>query len=263
MSEQARVIARVENSIGWIVFSNVARHNAVTFEMWSELPRLLREHDQNPAVRVIVLTGDGDKAFVAGADISQFEQKRGSAEASAAYNEAVDFASSTLVECSKPTIAKIRGICVGGGLALALNCDLRFCSDNALFRMPAARLGLGYGFAGVKRMVDVLGPANASDLFFSARKFGAADALQIGFANRVFALDQLDQGVADYCALIAQNAPLTVAAAKASIRAASRDRAERDMSQVNAAIERCFTSEDYIEGRRAFMEKREAQFRGR
>jgi enoyl-CoA hydratase len=258
----AQLIARKEGAIGWIIFSNPTKLNAIAFEMWHGMAAALDEFVADREVRMIVLTGAGEKAFSAGADISQFETLRASGEALARYNATLKAASAALVDCPKPTLAKVRGICIGGGLALSLNCDLRFCADDAVFRMPAARLGLGYEYPGIKRMVEVIGAANASDLFFSARKIDAAEAYRIGLVSKVFPAAQFDTGFAEYCALIADNAPLTMAAAKRAIRESVKPDSERDMAKVIAMYEACFASEDYKEGRAAFKEKRQPKFRG-
>jgi len=259
----AELIARKENAVGWVLFSNPAKMNAVSHDMWMALPGKIAAFDADPEVRVIVVAGDGDKAFISGADISQFEKTRGSAEAQAIYNRAVVDAYEAPVQCSKPVVAKIRGICMGGGLGLAAACDVRIAADDAVFRMPAGRLGLGYNFTGIKRFVHLLGAAGTSDIFFSARKFDAADALAMGFVNRVVPVADLDREVAAYCELVAENAPLTLAAAKFAIRQTGLDPAARDLERATRMIEACFNSEDYREGRRAFMEKRKPKFTGK
>lgn len=259
----AELITRKENAIGWVIFSNPAKYNAVSHDMWMALPRAIAAFDADPGVRLIVITGDGDKAFISGADISQFEKARGSAEAQAIYNQAVVDAYEAPVNCSKPVIAKIRGICMGGGLGLAAACDVRIAAADAVFRMPAGRLGLGYNYTGIKRFTQIIGAAGTADIFFSARKFDAADALAMGFVNRVVPPADFDREVAAYCELIAENAPLTLAAAKFAIRQTGMDAAARDMDQAARMIEACFDSEDYREGRRAFMEKRKPNFQGR
>ena len=259
----AELIVRRAGGVGTVVFSNVAKHNAVTFEMWRAFPEVMGELGADPSIRVVVLQGDGERAFISGADISQFEQARASAEAQAAYNHAVDEAYEAPVRCPKPVIAKIRGICMGGGLGLAAACDLRMCSDDAVFRMPAARLGLGYNFPGVRRFMNLIGGANTADIFYSARKFDAADALRMGFVSRVLPLADLDREVDAWTALVAENAPLTVAAVKRAIREAFKDPQERDAETMNRMIAACFASDDYREGRRAFMEKRTPDFKGK
>jgi enoyl-CoA hydratase/carnithine racemase len=259
----AELITRKENAVGWVIFSNPTKFNAVSHDMWMALPEAIAAFDADPEVRMIVITGDGDKAFISGADISQFEKSRGSAEAQAVYNRAVVEAYEAPVQCSKPVVAKIRGICMGGGLGLAAACDVRIAAADAVFRMPAARLGLGYNYTGIKRFVQILGATNTSDIFFSARKFDAADALGMGFVNRVVPVADLDREVAAYCGLLAENAPLTMAAAKFAIRQTGLDSAARDLDQAARMIEVCFNSEDYREGRKAFMEKRKPNFTGK
>lgn len=259
----AELITRREGAVATVLFSNPAKLNAVTYDMWSAVPAALAALDADPAVRVIVIAGDGDKAFISGADISQFEKLRGTGEAQAEYNKAVENAYLAPQNCSKPVLARIRGICIGGGLGFAAACDLRLCSDDAVFRMPAARLGLGYSPAGVRRFMNVIGAANTCDIFFTARKFDAQEALRMGFVSRVVPAARLEQAAAEACESIAENAPLTVAAAKFAVQQALKDPAERDMARAAKMVEACFSSADHKEGRKAFMEKRTPSFRGR
>ena len=219
--------------------------------------------DADASVRAIVIAGEGDKAFISGADISQFEKLRGTAEAQAEYNKAVEKAYLAPMGCSKPVIARIRGICIGGGLGFAAACDLRICSEDAVFRMPAARLGLGYSPAGVRRFMNVLGAANTTDIFMSARKFDAKEALRMGFVSQVVPVAALEKTVADYCRMVAENAPLTVAAAKYAVQQWQKDGKDRDIERAMKMVEACFASDDHKEGRKAFMEKRTPQFKGR
>jgi enoyl-CoA hydratase/carnithine racemase len=259
----AELMIRREGAVGWIVFSNTARHNALTFDMWRALPPALAEFSADPQVRAVVLAGDGDKAFVSGADISQFESTRGTDEGELEYKRAVEEAFLAPVQCAKPVIAKIRGICMGGGLGLAAACDIRMAADDAIFRMPAARLGIGYGFAGMQRFVQIIGPLWTSDIFFSARKFDAQDALRMGFLRSVFSVADLDREVGAYCATIAENAPLSLMAAKAAIREVLNEPNARDMHALEKLIDACAPSEDHREGRDAFMQKRTPNFQGR
>jgi enoyl-CoA hydratase/carnithine racemase len=257
-----QVLARRDGAIATVVFSNPARFNALTLDMWKAVPQALAALDADPAIRVIVLEGDGDRAFVSGADISQFGQNRATPEAQAEYDRALDAAYLAPNRCSKPVIAKIRGICMGGGLGLAAGCDIRICSDDAAFRMPAARMGLAYGFVGMQRFMRLMGAANTADIFFSARKFDAHDALRMGFVQKVVAPAALDDEVRAYCKTIAENAPLTVAAAKRTLLEAQKEPADRDLAAVAAADRACFASTDFEEGRKAFMEKRPPRFQG-
>jgi enoyl-CoA hydratase len=259
----AELITRRTGAVATVLFSNPEKMNAVTFDMWSSVPATLAALEADPAVRVIVIAGDGDKAFISGADISQFEKLRGTAAAQADYNKAVEKAYVAPMNCSKPVIARIRGICIGGGLGFAAACDLRICSEDSVFRMPAARLGLGYSPTGVRRFMNVIGAANTSEIFFTARKFDAPEALRMGFVSRVVPAARLEAVVAETCELIAENAPLTVAAAKFAVQQALKDPADRDMAKAVQMVETCFASADHQEGRKAFMEKRKPSFTGR
>jgi len=258
-----KMIARKENDIGWMVFNQPEKRNAVSYDMWLAIPRIMENFEADPDVRVIVLTGAGDKAFISGADISEFEDKRGTPEAIAVYNAAGDKANAALIGTTKPTMSMIRGFCVGGGLATALTTDLRICADDSRFAVPAAKLGLGYAYPGIKRLSDIVGPSFAKEIFFTGRLFSCEEARVMGLVNRVVPVAELEKYVTDYAGMIAGNAPLTVKAAKMAINATVKDPDKRDFAAIDAAIETCFASEDYKEGRRAFMEKRKPAFQGR
>jgi enoyl-CoA hydratase len=259
----AELIIRREGAVGTILVSNPEKFNAMSYDMWCALPRALAELDADPAVRAIVLTGQGERAFISGADISQFEALRGTEQAQAEYGAAVEAAYQAPAACTKPVIAGIRGICIGGGLGLALACDVRLCADDAVFRMPAARLGLGYSPAGVRRFVQMLGPSASADLFFSARVIRAEEALWMGLVSQMHPSDSFAQALAEYGATVAANAPLTLAAAKFAIGEALRDPDAREPVRAAALASACGSSDDYKEGRRAFMEKRAPRFQGR
>ena len=263
ISRTEKMIARKDGPIGWIVFNNPARRNAVSVEMWEALAEIVDDYARDPAIRVIVARGAGGKAFVSGADISEFEQKRSTPESTEAYRRISERGGEALRLVGKPTIAMIEGFCIGGGVSLALSCDLRIAAESARFGVPAARLGLGYELPGVKKLVDVVGPAFAKEIFYTARQFTAAEALQMGLINRMVADDQLESYVADYARMIAANAPLTVASIKTIVGEALKDESERDEALCDRVGDACFNSEDYVEGRRAFMEKRPAVFKGR
>ena len=258
-----KMLAAKADGIGTMTFNNPDRRNAVSLEMWQAAEAILADFRDDPAVRVVVVTGAGGKAFASGADISRFETERSSEEAVRAYNAQTERVYALLHGLPKPTIAEIRGACVGGGLALALCCDLRLCAEDSRFGIPAAKLGLGYGYASLKRLADVIGPAFAEEMLFTARLFSAEEALAMGLVNRVLPGSELGPAVADYATTIAANAPLTVAAAKFVLNELMKDESERDRARGEAMVSACFASEDYIEGRRAFMEKRKPLFRGR
>ncbi|MBN8890075.1 MAG: enoyl-CoA hydratase [Rhodospirillales bacterium 70-18] len=257
-----RMIARIEGAIGWMIFNNPERRNAVSLDMWQAMPAILDRFEQDPAVRVIVLTGMGERAFVAGADISQFEQQRASADQVAHYDGISGEANRRLAVCPKPTIAMIRGYCIGGGVGIAVACDLRIAAEGAKFGVPATRLGLGYGADGVKKLMDLVGPSHTKEIFFTARHFSAAEALGMGLANRVLPEADLEAYVRAYCATIAENAPLTIKAVKITVGELAKESPRVDHDLCAKVVQACFDSEDYVEGRRAFMEKRKPVFRG-
>ncbi|HZC18019.1 MAG TPA: enoyl-CoA hydratase [Caulobacteraceae bacterium] len=258
-----RLVGRKDGAIGWMTFNNPMRRNAVSVDMWQAIPGVLAAFEADPAIRVIVFTGAGDKAFVSGADISQFAEQRADREANEIYSAHSAEANRAMVRLTKPSIAMIRGYCIGGGMAVALTCDMRICSQDARFGIPAARLGLGYGYDGLKALADLVGPSFAKDILFTARQFDAAEALRIGLVNRVTSAEDLDTAVRDYAAMIARNAPLTVKAAKLAVREAMKDPERRQLDEVAKAVDACFQSQDYAEGRTAFMEKRDPVFQGR
>ena len=258
-----RLVGRKDGAIGWMTFNNPMRRNAVSVDMWQAIPGVLAAFEADPAIRVIVFTGAGDKAFVSGADISQFAEQRADREANEIYSAHSADANRAMVRLTKPSIAMIRGYCIGGGMAVALTCDMRICSQDARFGIPAARLGLGYGYDGLKALADLVGPSFAKDILFTARQFDAAEALRIGLVNRVTSAEDLDTAVRDYAAMIARNAPLTVKAAKLAVREAMKDPERRQLDEVAKAVDACFQSQDYAEGRTAFMEKRDPVFQGR
>ena len=259
----SKMLASVEEGIGWITFNNPARRNAISLEMWEGLGTILESFQHDTNVRVVIMKGAGDKAFVSGADISEFDSKRGNAEQKKRYGEISANANRWLGKLDKPLIAMIQGFCIGGGLATALSADVRIATEDSTFGIPAAKLGLGYDYGGLKVLCDLVGPSHAKDIMFSARFLDAEEALRIGLVNFVVTRDKLEQKVKDYADLIAANAPLTVKAAKAAVNEAMKDAGKRDLTNVNELVNTCFDSEDYKEGRRAFMEKRKPHFQGK
>lgn len=258
-----KILARKEHRVGTLTFNNPKRHNAVSLEMWEAANKAVDEFGRDEEVRVLLVAGAGGKAFVSGADISKFEDERATQAAVERYNSTSQAFYARLATFPKPTIAKIHGYCIGGGFNLAIACDLRFCSESARFGLPAAKLGLGYGYAGLKRFFDTIGPAHTKDIFFSARQFGAAEALAMGIANRVLPDAELDGFVAEYAATVSQNAPLTIAAIKQIAIEALKPASERNLELAADLVARCFASHDYVEGRTAFMEKRKPVFTGK
>jgi enoyl-CoA hydratase/carnithine racemase len=257
-----KIISRRADGVGHLVFNNPEKRNAVSLEMWQAVEAVLEDFAADHEVRVVVLSGAGDKAFVSGADISKFEDERASAEAVSAYNATTARMYAKLSDFPKPTIAEITGVCVGGGTALAVCCDLRICGQSSRFGIPAARLGLGYGFPGLQRLVNLIGPAFAKEMFFTARLFSAAEAYDMGLVNRVLPDDEVAGYVADYARTITGNAPLTVSSVKAIVGEVLKDPAARDLARCEELVRACFASRDYVEGRQAFMEKRPPRFIG-
>ncbi|MFO1286912.1 MAG: enoyl-CoA hydratase [Rubrivivax sp.] len=227
------------------------------------MPVLLAQAEADDTVRLVVFSGAGDKAFVSGADISQFEDHARGAQAVTRYEAIAEGALTAIERCARPTLACIRGWCIGGGVNVAIACDIRIAASDATFAIPAARLGLGYRASAMKNLVDLIGPGAAKDLFFTARRIGADEARSFGLVSRVCAPDQLEALLAEYTGALADNAPLTIRAAKAITAAILGPSSAADTEEAKALIRACFESDDYAEGRRAFMEKRRPVFKGR
>jgi len=258
-----RMIAEIDGAVGWMTFNNPDRRNAVSLDMWEAIPAILNQFEADPAVRVIVLRGAGDKAFVSGADISQFEQQRADQATIAYYDRIGETATDRLAASPKPTIAMIRGFCVGGGVGIASCCDLRIAAEDTRMAVPAAKLGLGYRWSGVKKLVDLVGPSHAKEIFYTARQFTAIEAYAMGLLTRVVPVDELESFIRTTIDQIVANAPLTMLAAKRTIDELVRAPDQLDRAMCEELVAECFASEDYIEGRRAFMEKRKPVFRGK
>ncbi|MGE3247244.1 MAG: enoyl-CoA hydratase [Beijerinckiaceae bacterium] len=251
------------NGIAVVTLNQPARLNAMTYDMWRAMPACIARAEADPSVRVIVLTGAGEKAFCAGADISQFGEKRTGEEAVKAYEQAVSDGMAAVSNASKPVVARIRGYAFGGGLALALCCDLRISSSDSRFRIPAARLGLGYAFANIEALVHRIGLGPTSDLLLSARIVDGAEAERLGLVNKMWPTAEFETKAGEYIGGIAKNAPLTLRAVKQALSETAKSPSDRDRATVDELVAACFASDDYREGQLAFKEKRDPVFRGK
>jgi len=261
-SPTERVETWLDQTTLHIRFNNVAKHNALSVDMWEAVPLLLTQAESDSRVRLVVFSGAGEKAFVSGADISQFEDMRAAKEAVTRYEQMAETALMSIYNFPKPTLACIKGYCIGGGINVAISCDMRIAASDAVFSVPAAKLGLGYRYSAMKNLIDLIGPGAAKDLFFTARRVDAQEALQLGLVSRVCAPDQLAALLNEYTAALGHNAPITIAAAKAITREILKPSPELDMALCQQLIRNCFDSADYAEGRKAFMEKRKPVFKG-
>jgi enoyl-CoA hydratase len=257
----ARLRVERDGPIGRMVFDNPARRNAIGGDMWRAIPKAMADFDADPDIRCIVLRGEGTVAFAAGADISEFETRRASERGVKEYDGLVDAALHAIEDSAKPVIALIHGFCIGGGVEMALACDLRYAADSSQFAIPAARLGVGYGVHGTNRLVATVGHAAAREIMFTGRRYHAQEALVMGLVNRVLPAAELDAYVRALAVELARNAPLSIAASKSIINTVIGARG--DFTRDNELTAQCMQSEDYKEGRRAFMEKRAPRFKGK
>jgi enoyl-CoA hydratase/carnithine racemase len=258
-----KILKSEAGGVGIVTFNNPDKRNAMSLEMWEGLGLALAELRDDPAVRVVVLTGAGDKAFVSGADISQFETARHNAAASEDYSKRSAAQRALLADYPKPVIACIRGFCLGGGLQIAMLADMRFAAEDSQFGIPAAKLGIAYGYDGLRHLVSLVGPSQARLLMYTGMRIGSVEALRIGLVDRVMADDELLPATLEIARTIAGNAPLAVHAAKLTIAEVLKDESRRDLEAIRQAGITCMDSEDFREGRRAFMDKRKPVFKGR
>ena len=262
-SPTERVQTWLDASTLHIRFNNPARHNALSVDMWEAVPALLSLAQTDDRVRLVVFSGAGEKSFVSGADISQFEDMRAAQEAVTRYEHMAEDALMSISRFSKPTLSCIRGYCIGGGVNVAISCDIRIASSDSVFSIPAARLGLGYRYSAMKNLVDLIGPGAAKDLFFTARRIDADEAKSLGLISRVCEPEKLGALLAEYTGAMEINAPLTIRAAKAITAEILKPSPELDLALCQTLIRGCFDSADYTEGRKAFMEKRKPVFTGK
>ena len=258
-----KIIAGKADGIGCLRLNQPEKHNAISYEMWLAIAEVMASFRDDETVRVVVISGEGGRAFSAGADISEFSKNRSTEAQIEVYEAAGRAAYDALTHIPKPVIARIEGYCVGGGLAVALCADLRVATEDSRFAIPAAKLGLGYSHKSLRPLVDLVGPTYAKEILYTARRFTAEEALRMGLVNQVVKRDEIDAFVGDYATRIAANAPLTVKACKTVVAELARDPADRDIALCEQVVDACFASEDYREGRAAFMEKRPPRFRGR
>ena len=259
---EGRVVAEKDKSLGRVIFDNIKKHNAMSQAMWDQLAAAMKFFDKEDDIRVVVLEGAGEKSFVSGADISKFESERSDSGRIKEYGVSVERAYSAVQFAIKPTIAKIDGYCYGGGMGIAVCADLRICSENSSFCIPAAKLGVGYGHANTKVLLDLVGPAFTKEIFYTARRFSSQEALNMGLVNCIQPQEELNQYVANYVEVISNNAPLSVRATNLIVNELLKDKEERDDAFCRRLVEDCSDSQDIEEGRRAFMEKRRPMFVG-
>jgi len=258
-----KILQSIADGVGVITFNNPEKRNAMSLEMWEGLGNALTELRDNGDVRVVIMVGAGDKAFVSGADISQFEKTRHNAEASEEYSRRSAAQRALLADYPKPTIACIRGFCLGGGMQVAMLADIRLASDNSQFGIPAARLGIAYGYDGLRHLVSLVGPSWARLIMYTGMRIDSVEALRIGLVDRVLPDTELWGATMEIATTISGNAPLAIKAAKLTIAQVLKDPDQRDMDAIKAIGAACMDSEDFREGRRAFMEKRKPKFSGK
>jgi len=262
MSE-GKLTVEKRGAVGWIVFDSPARRNAINGAMWRGIPPAMKQFDADPEVRCVAFRGAGTEAFAAGADISEFEKIRADRGAVAAYDGLLDQVLRAIQDSRKPSLAMIHGFCMGGGVEVALACDLRYCGSSAHFGIPAARLGLAYNVEGHKRLIETVGHARAREIMFLGRRYDAEDAARMGLVHHVFGDAALESEVEKVLATLCENAPLAIANSKTIIEEFVKAEGAPDHAAMAAAMERCAKSADYEEGRKAFMEKRKPRFQGR
>jgi enoyl-CoA hydratase/carnithine racemase len=260
---EGRLSVEKRGAVGWIVFDSPARRNAINGAMWRGIPEAMARFDGDGEVRCVAFRGAGTEAFASGADISEFEKNRAARTSVAAYDGLLDQVLHAIQGSRKPSLAMIHGFCFGGGLEVALACDLRYCGESAKFSIPAAKLGIAYNVEGHKRLIETVGHAWAREIMFLGRRYDAAQALRMGLVHGVLADAKLEAGVLETAQALCENAPLSIANSKTILEEYVKSSGTPDGALMQGAIERCAKSADYEEGRRAFMEKRKPAFKGK
>ena len=257
------LLVEKKGAVGWIVFNQPGKRNAINNAMWRGIPAAMRQFDADAGVRCVAFRGAGSEAFSAGADISEFQKIRAEKESVAKYDGLLDEVLHSIQDSRKPSVAMIHGFCMGGGLEIALACDLRYCGESAQFAIPAAKLGLAYNVEGHKRLLETVGHARAREIMFLGRRYDAAEGMAMGLVHAVVADAGLEAFVSERIETLAANAPLAIANSKTIIEEYVKAAGAPDHTVMAAAIDRCAHSADYEEGRRAFMEKRKPKFQGK
>jgi enoyl-CoA hydratase len=258
-----KVLLHREDHVAYVTLNNPAKHNAISLAMFDRVRQLMEELGNDPSVRVVVLRGAGNKAFAAGADLSEFEKQRSTPEEIAAYVARSEPGYASVYNCPKPTIAMIQGWCVGGGFAMAAACDLRICNDVALFCNPTAKVAVGWGASGIRRVLDIIGPTYTKEMVFTGKNYNAQQAERMGFVSAIFPAAEFEQAARDYILHITTLAPLSQSAVKQTVRELLKDARDRDDDLCHRLYMQCYTSADYAEGHRAFMQKRKPEYVGR
>jgi enoyl-CoA hydratase/carnithine racemase len=257
------ILVESQDNIATVVFNRPKVRNAISLAMWTEIPDIVDRLIRDDSVRAIVFRGAGNDAFASGADISEFQQNRRDAATAMAYNKTVESACAAVRLCPKPTIAMVYGFCMGGAMAIAMSCDLRFAAEGSRYGIPAAKLSIMYETDAVQQLVDLVGPAYAKDILFSARTVAADEAFRIGLIERLLAVSELEKYTYDYLRTVAANAPLSVRGSKMQLNAIFEGMTDEHRAKMRALRNQSFETEDYKEGTRAFLEKRPPRFQGR
>ena len=257
------LIVEKRGAVGWIVFNQPAKHNAINGAMWRAIPEAMARFDADAEVRCVAFRGAGTEAFASGADISEFEKLRAESKSVSVYDGLLDKVLHSIQGSRKPSLAMIHGFCFGGGVEVALACDLRYCGESAQFSIPAAKLGVAYNIEGHKRLIETVGHARAREIMFTGRRYNADEAYEMGLVHNVIPDPELESFVADLIERLCENAPLAIANTKTIIEEFVKSEGLPDYARMKAAMERCAKSADYEEGRRAFMEKRKPRFTGK